>query len=126
MVENTPRAVVLVVEDEPFVRMVAVDVLIEHGMIVLEAGCAEEALALIEAEDRVDLLFTDINMPGELDGLDLAAIAHRQRPDLKLIVTSGGRNMQADDVPDHGVFIPKPYDARVLTEVVEAKLSAAR
>ena len=126
MVENCPAAVILVVEDELFVRMIAADVLVEHGMIVLEAGCADEALALIEAEDRIDLLFTDINMPGELDGLELAAIARRRRPDLKLIVTSGGTNMTTDDVPDHGVFIPKPYDARVLTQVVEAKLSAAR
>ena len=126
MAQNSRGPVILVVEDEPFVRMVAVDVLLEHGMIVLEAGCVEEALEVIQAEGRIDLLFTDINMPGDLNGLDLAAIAHRQQPDLKLIVTSGGRNMTADDVPDHGVFIPKPYDTRSLTQLVEAKLSAPR
>ena len=126
MADNHPGAVILVVEDEPFVRMTAVDVLVDRGMIVLEAGCAAEALALIEADDRVDLLFTDINMPGEMDGLDLATIAHRRRPGLKLIVTSGGRAMGADDMPDHGAFIAKPYDTRTLTRLVEAKLSAAR
>jgi CheY-like chemotaxis protein len=120
------RVVILVVEDEPFVRMMAVDALIEHGMTVLEADCVEEALEVIQAEARIDLLFTDINMPGDLDGLDLAEIAHRRQPDLKLIVTSGGMNVAADDIPDHGVFIPKPYDTRALAQMVEAKLSAPR
>lgn len=124
MVENSCRLVILVVEDEPFVRMIAVDVLIEHGMIVLEADCVEEALAVIQATGRIDLLFTDINMPGDLDGLDLAVIAHRQQPDLKLIITSGGQNVAAADIPNHGVFIPKPYDPRALTRLVDAKLAA--
>lgn len=125
MVENFRQVVVLVVEDEPFVRMMAVDVLVEHGLFVLAADCVEETLEVIEAEGRIDLLFTDINMPGDLDGLDLAAIAHRRQPDLKLIVTSGGRKLNDDDIPDHGVFIPKPYDTRALTRVVQAKLSAS-
>lgn len=126
MAESSSRIVILVVEDEPFVRMIAVDILIEHGMIVFEAGCVEEALKVIQAEGRIDLLFTDINMPGDLDGLDLAEIAHRQQPDLELIVTSGGMNMTDDKIPDHGVFIPKPYDTRALTQLVKAKLSAPR
>jgi CheY-like chemotaxis protein len=125
MVENRRRLVILVVEDEPFVRMIAVDVLIEHGMTVLEADCVEEALAVIKAADRIDLLFTDINMPGDLDGLDLAKIAHCQQPDLKLIVTSGGHNVDAADLPNHGVFIPKPYDPRALTQMVDAEIAAA-
>ena len=65
-------------------------------------------------------------MPGDLSGLDLAEIAHRRQPDLKLIVTSGGRNVAAADVPDHGVFIPKPYEMKQLTRLVEAKLAASR
>ncbi len=125
MAEEPRRFVILVVEDEPLVRMIAVDVLVDHGMIVLEASCVEEALEIIQAEGRIDLLFTDINMPGDLDGLDLAAIAHRQQPDLKLIVTSGGVKLTDADVPDHGVFIPKPYDTRELAQLVEDRLSSA-
>lgn len=124
MVEHSLQVVILVVEDEPFVRMIAVDVLVDHGMVVLEADCAEEALAVIRTGQHIDLLFTDINMPGDLDGLDLATIAHNERPDLKLIVTSGGRAMNVDDIPDHGVFIAKPYATRALTQMVDAKLAA--
>lgn len=125
MVEHPPQVVILVVEDEPFVRMIATDVLVDHGMVVLEAGCGEDALAVIRTGQHIDLLFTDINMPGDVDGIELAAIAHRERPDLKLIVTSGGRNMTVDEIPDHGVFIAKPYATRALTQLVDAKLAAA-
>jgi CheY-like chemotaxis protein len=126
MAVTLPRVVILVVEDEPFVRMVAADLLAVEERVILEAGCVEEALAVIEAEGRIDLLFTDINMPGELDGLDLAAIAHRQQPDVKLIVTSGATKLADDQIPAHGIFISKPYSTRDLTHLVEAKLAASR
>ena len=126
MANNPHDIVILVVEDEPFIRMVAADVLAEQGRTVLEADCAEGALAVIEAEGRVDLLFTDINMPGDLDGLELAALAHDRQPDLKLIVTSGAQKMSEDDIPDHGTFIPKPYSSQDLTRLVAAKLMAAQ
>jgi CheY-like chemotaxis protein len=112
MAIHPDRTVILVVEDEPFIRMVAVDLLSDRGRVVLEAGCVEEALA--------------INMPGELDGLDLASIASRRQPDLKLIVTSGAKKLADDQIPDHGVFIPKPYSTRDLAYLVEAKLTESR
>lgn len=126
MTDPDPRTVILVVEDEAFVRMVAVDSLEEGNRRVLEAGCAEEALAVIAAEGRIDLLFTDINMPGELDGIELATIAIRRQHDLKLIVTSGAKSMTAADIPDHGSFISKPYSTRTLAQMVDAKLIAPR
>jgi CheY-like chemotaxis protein len=126
MIEKPYHAVILVVEDEPFVRMIAVDVLTGHGMVVLEADCVEEALAVLETESQIDLLFTDINMPGDLDGLDLAAIVHQRRPKMKLIVTSGGNRLSDNDLPDHGVFLSKPYDTYALPHLIEAKLTAAR
>ena len=122
MAVNSPRAVILVVEDEPFIRMLAVDLLAETGRIILEADCVEEALAIIDAEDRIDLLFTDINMPGELDGLDLATILYRKQPDVELVITSGARKFADDEMPDHGVFISKPYTARTLTQTIAEKL----
>lgn len=82
-------------------------------------------MSVIAGEGRIDLLFTDINMPGELDGLDLAAIVRRQQPDVKLIVTSGAQKLADDEIPDHGQFISKPYSTRDLTHLVEAKLAAA-
>ncbi|MEG3088931.1 response regulator transcription factor [Sphingomonas sp. PB4P5] len=124
MAEFPERTVILIVEDEPFIRMAAVDLLAAEGRVILEAGNAEEALEVIAAEERIDLLFTDINMPGELDGLDLAGIAYRQQPDVKLIVTSGANKLADDEVPDHGLFISKPYSPHELTTLVAAKLGA--
>ena len=98
--------------------------MVEHGTTVLEADCAEDALA-VQTGQHIDLLFTDNNMPGDLDGLDLVQIAYEARPELKLIVTSGGRAMSVAKIPDHGVFIAKPYDTRALTEMVDAKLAAS-
>jgi CheY-like chemotaxis protein len=125
MAQQLHHDIILVVEDEPFVRMIAVDLLAEQGRIILEAGNAEEALEILDAEDRIDLLFTDINMPGELDGLDLAKIAYRRQPDLKLIVTSGAKRLTSDEIPDDGAFIPKPYSTQTLTRLVQSKLSAS-
>jgi CheY-like chemotaxis protein len=118
--------VILIVEDELFVRMVAADALAEHGFTIIEADCAEEALEALDAHERVDLLFTDVNMPGEMDGIALAAVASARRPDVKLIVTSGARRLDAHEIPDHSIFISKPYDTRQLTNVIEAKLNAPR
>lgn len=123
MTDHSDRKVILVVEDEPFVRMVAVDLLTEDGRTVFEAGCVEEALEVLGREHHVDLLFTDINMPGTLDGLDLAAIAFRRQPDLKLIVTSGANSLCDDQIPDHGRFISKPYTPHALTRLVTAELA---
>jgi CheY-like chemotaxis protein len=120
------HCVILIVEDEPLIRMIAVDLLVEHGMVVFEAGCVEEALTMLRADDRIDLLFTDINMPGDLNGLDLAAIAHRQKPSMKLIITSGGQYLAPDQIPDHGTFIAKPYTPRALTQAIDAQLAVAR
>jgi len=67
-----PKSSVLVVEDEMFIRMVAVDTLEDRGYVILEAGDAREALEVLEQTPGISLIFTDINMPGDIDGLDLA------------------------------------------------------
>lgn len=105
--------------------MVAVDLLEESGRTVIEARCAEEAPEVLRTADHVDLLFTDIDMPGDLDGLDLAAIAYRRRPGLKLIVTSGGNTTRDDQLPDHGRFISKPDTPGALARLVEAERAGA-
>ena len=125
MIRTPHHSVILVVEDEPFIRMVAVDLLEAEGRVILEAGSAEEALEVMAAEGRVDLLFTDINMPGDLDGLALAEIAFRRQPDIHLIVTSGAKQLTDDEIPDGGVFIAKPYATATLTRLVEEKLALA-
>jgi CheY-like chemotaxis protein len=113
---------VLVVEDEPIVRMYAVDLLEEAGYDVIEAGDAEQALSKIGMFPHVALMFSDINMPGQMDGFALAREVHRLRPDIRLILTSG--KMAAEKgMPEVDAFVPKPYTADRLTTLFRAALN---
>jgi two-component system, response regulator PdtaR len=114
---------VLIVEDEPFIRFAAADVLAETGLPLLEAGDACEALALLDAHPEIGLLFTDINMPGPMDGLRLAERVHETRPNIRLVITSGKHRLSDDQIPDDGVFLSKPYRAHQLLEAVRSQLS---
>jgi two-component system, response regulator PdtaR len=80
---------VLVVEDDGLIRMSLVEELENAGFVVLEAGNADEAITTIEANPYVDAVFTDIDMPGSMDGLKLAKFLHQTRPDLAIMLTSG-------------------------------------
>jgi DNA-binding NtrC family response regulator len=110
---------VLVVEDEGIVREASVQELTDAGYEVLEAESAEAALAILEAGTTVAVLFTDVNMPGRLDGLDLARLVHDRWPGVRLIVTSGGGRIAPKDVPEEGRFLAKPYRLAHLTTLVE-------
>ena len=81
--------VILLVEDEVLVRMVAADVLEDAGFTVLESTNAEEALRLLETRSDVQVLFTDVNMPGALDGLGLAQTVHERSPGVGILIGSG-------------------------------------
>ncbi len=84
---GTSPSVVLIVEDDPFVRMFAVVVVEEAGFVALEAANADEAVAILEARSDISLLFTDIDMPGSMDGLKLAHAVKDRWP--KILVVSG-------------------------------------
>jgi len=106
--ENSP--VVLLVEDEPLVRMAAADDLQDAGFHVLEAANADVALAVLEScSDDVQVLFTDIDMPGSMNGLDLAESVHRRWPHISLLVSSAYHKPSPEQIPDDGRFLPKPY-----------------
>src|ERR1700735_464720 len=107
--KNPP--VVLVVEDEPLLRMLAVEVVEEAGSIAIEARDADEAAILLESRGDITLLFTDVNMPGSMDGLKLAHAVRDRWPPIKIIVTSGREYPNEDDLPEGGRFFPKPYDS---------------
>jgi len=119
MTSAAPNQAILVVEDEGLVRDVSVQQLTEAGYRVLEAESAIEALAILESGAAVAVLFTDVNMPGRLNGLDLARVVHERWPAVRLIVTSGGGQVAPEDVPEHGRFLPKPYRLSHLTTLVE-------
>ena len=112
--------VVLVVDDEPLIRMSAADMLADAGWTALEAADAAEGLELLEAHPEVTVLFTDINMPGEMDGLDLARRVHQLRPDVHLIITSGKLRPGRGELPGEGRFLGKPYHERQFISLVEA------
>ena len=119
--EDSPKEV-LVVEDEPLVRIAAADALVDRGIMAREAGNASEALEALDNHHQIGVVFTDINMPGEPDGLGLAEQVSVERPDVEIIVTSGARQMRDEDLPDDGVFLAKPYTPERLVQVVEQKL----
>lgn len=105
----TKRAAVLVVEDEALIRMDVVDQLTEEGYEVFEAANADEAVALLEGNTTIRIMFTDIDMPGSMDGLKLAAAVRNRWPPVKIVVTSGHRIVEITDLPDGSVFFSKPY-----------------
>jgi CheY-like chemotaxis protein len=114
------RVSVLVVEDEALVRLDIVDQLEDAGFHVFEAAHADEAIELLETHPEIRLLFTDIDMPGTMDGLKLAAAVRRRWPPVKIIVTSGHRWVEDADMPEGSVFVSKPYQHEsILTSMKE-------
>ncbi len=102
-------AVVLVVEDEPLLRELAVEFIEDAGFLALEAGDAEEAVALLEARSDIAVVFTDINMPGNMDGLKLAHMVRDRWPTKKIVVASGRVRLAPSEMPSNSFFLQKPY-----------------
>ena len=111
------RNVVLVVDDEPMVRMLAVDLFEELGCEVIEAASGPEALVRLEERSDVSLMFTDCRMPG-MSGAELAEIAAKRWPRLRIVLVTGYHNMQVPGFP----MVWKPYDQRTLERVVGNEL----
>lgn len=101
----------LVVDDEELLRLHAAGLLEEHGFTVIEADSAEAALKALETHDQVRLLFTDVQMPGALDGMDLVRQVHARWPNVLLVITSGRQKPARAEIPDDGRFVAKPYRA---------------
>lgn len=103
------RLLVLLVEDDPVIRWASADMLCDAGFQVIEACDADEALAILRARSDVRVLFTDIDMPGSIDGLELAHAARELCPAMRILVTSGKSAPSPRAMPQHGRFIDKPY-----------------
>jgi CheY-like chemotaxis protein len=111
-------AYILLVEDDVLIRLVTADALRESGLAVIEAASADEALAYLGAGGPVDLLFSDIDMPGSLNGLDLARRLKATNPALPVILTSG--TFMTQNINPVGLFVSKPYSLeRAVTLVLE-------
>ncbi|HEY8580418.1 MAG TPA: response regulator [Beijerinckiaceae bacterium] len=117
--------VVLVVEDEFLVRMSTSEMLADAGYEVLEAENAREALAVLGDRSDIDLLFTDVMMPGELDGLGLASLVRERLPHVQVIVTSAVRIPVDERLPEGSTFVGKPYEMNGLMALFEKTLAHA-
>ena len=113
------QPIMLIVEDEPLIRMCAVDFAEEAGYLGLEAGDSADALAILEREENVEILFTDITLPGGMDGIGLAELVAERWPQVRVMLASGAlAGLPADIAP--GAFrLPKPYGIAQFLEAVE-------
>jgi CheY-like chemotaxis protein len=108
--EKQRRLVVLVVEDEPLLLIDAVDLVTEAGFEAIGVKSADEAIRILESRDDIRIVFTDVNMPGSMDGIRLAHAVRHRWPPIEIIVTSGLTLANVQELlPERGVFFPKPY-----------------
>lgn len=118
------RPVVLIVEDEMLLRMHAAEMIEAAGYEVIEAANADDAIKMLEGRSDVRAIFTDIQMPGSMDGLKLAHAVRGRWPPIKIITTSGQIAPQPGDLPDGGRFLPKPYSAAMLSNALRELIAA--
>src|SRR5258707_4709427 len=112
MVLHQPTAKVLVVEDEMMLRMRAVDIVEDAGFTPIEAVNADDAFAILESRSDIDLLFTDIQMPGTMDGLKLAHAVHARWPSIKIMLVSGQVTLTETERPVNSRFYGKPLEVK--------------
>lgn len=121
--DRPTRPLVLVVEDEPLVRMDLAASFGEAGFDVIEVANAHDAIAVLAAERRVAIIVTDIEMPGSMDGLELARVVRDRWPPIPIIAVSGRHTPQFGELPDKSSFFAKPYDISRLVDAARAYLS---
>jgi CheY-like chemotaxis protein len=115
---TSKRSVVLIVEDEFLLRMDAVEMIAGAGFEVIEAANADQAIEILESRPDITVVFTDIQMPGSMDGLKLARAIRGRWPPIKIIATSGRTSLGQTDLPDGGRFLSKPYSPLEVTGVL--------
>jgi CheY-like chemotaxis protein len=118
-------AVVLVVEDEMLLRMRTVDMVEDAGFTSIEAVDADEAVAILESRSDIALLFTDIQMPGSMDGLKLAHAVHERWPPIKIILVSGQLRLANIDIPADSRFFGRPLEANEMIVEMQSMIGHA-
>jgi two-component sensor histidine kinase len=119
---STAKPIVLIVEDEMLLRMRAVDLVEDAGFSALEAVNADDALALLESRSDIELLFTDIQMPGSMNGLKLAHAVHERWPSIKIILVSGQVTPNEEDRPAESRFFGKPVEVQQMIAELQAMI----
>jgi len=125
MGQSAPRRpVVLLVEDEQLLRMDAVEMISSAGFDVVEAANADDAIEILEVRRDIVVVFTDIQMPGSMDGLKLARAVRGRWPPIKIVATSGLVDVGEKDLPEGGRFLAKPYSPDELAGVLHDLIAA--
>jgi CheY-like chemotaxis protein len=119
------KPVVLIVEDEFLLRMDASEMIEAAGFEVVEASNADQAIEILEARPDITVVFTDIQMPGSMDGLKLARAIRGRWPPIKIVATSGHVGVRETDLPEGGRFVPKPYSSGQVTGVLRELMGCA-
>ncbi len=119
------KAVVLIVEDEMMIRLGAIDLVLSAGYEALDARNADEAIRILESRHDVDLVFTDVQMPGTMDGIKLANFIRGRWPPVKLLVASGNAILEESSLPSGCRFFSKPYDDHAITDAMAKLLEDA-
>lgn len=114
---------ILVVEDEALVRMVSVEVFWEGGFNVYEAGTADQAIAILEQHPSIQVMFSDINMPGSMDGIELAHYVRERWPPVLLLVASGEQILEENQLPYGTKFFRKPYQADKVVATIKSMMN---
>lgn len=119
------RPMMLIVEDEPLIRMCAVDFAEEAGFDALEAKDSGEALAILDGGAEIEVLFTDITLPGDMDGIALAALVAEKWPSVRVMLASGALAGLPADVTPGAIRLPKPYGFGNFAQAVEQMRAVA-
>jgi two-component system, response regulator PdtaR len=114
IVTDGPAPVILIVESYPELRMLAAQFLKEEGFETLEAGDADQAVAMLESRSEIAVLFTNIDMHGSMNGLKLARVVHNRWPAIGILIASGHVRLPPADLPPNGRFLGKPYRAAAM------------
>ncbi len=112
------RPVVLIVEDETLIRIEAIEAIEAAGFDVVEAADADQAIAILEQRGDIRLIFTDIHMPGSMDGLRLAHFVKDRWPPIKIVATSGHAKIKKGDLPEGSHLVAKPYAVAEIASVI--------
>ena len=125
MTTSNAGIVVLIVEDEALIRMDVADYISGPDVTTLEAANADEAMQIICERDDIDVIFTDVNMPGSMDGLQLADRVRELKSEIGIIIASGMVRVARSTLPSNAVFYEKPYDLEAVSASIRKLAYAA-
>lgn len=116
--EKLAIPIALVVDDDPLILMDTADMIADEGYAVVEAKTADQAYDFLDRHSSLQLLFTDVQMPGELDGFDLARVVAERWPHICVVIASGEADPGPGDIPDNAAFISKPFTAELVHQLL--------